>query len=317
MRILIAAAMAAASQTELMLCSANFRTYATDLAEEAVELARAYDYDAIVLDPRLCDMAGNKPLREIRDAGIKTPILILAEASDIESKVRAFAAGADDYLTRPFHKDELVARLHALIRRSRGHTRAVIKAGLLEINPALHTAEIDGRQLRLTAKEFEVLEVLALRKGATLTKEEILNHLYSGRDEPEIKIVDVFVCKVRKKLEAEVEGASGYIQTVWGRGYTLVDEPAKPILVGEVEYLTTAVPELFERILRSVEYQDRMFITIHRAVHADEHVTRNAIARLKDQGLVVNIAWRGRAVYRIADAGLRWLRERQPLAEAA
>ncbi|GAA4662207.1 response regulator transcription factor CtrA [Bartonella pachyuromydis] len=207
---------------ELMLKSANFNVYITDLGEEGVDLGKLYDYDIILLDLNLPDMSGYDVLRTLRLAKIKTPILILSGMNAIEDKVRGFGFGADDYMTKPFHKDELIARIHAVVRRSKGHAQSVIVTGDLTVNLDAKTVEVAGRPVHLTGKEYQMLELLSLRKGTTLTKEMFLNHLYGGMDEPELKIIDVFICKLRKKLEA-VASHVNYIDTVWGRGYVLRD----------------------------------------------------------------------------------------------
>ncbi|RYE56263.1 MAG: response regulator transcription factor, partial [Hyphomicrobiales bacterium] len=134
--------------------------------------------------------------------------------------VRSFGFGADDYVTKPFHREELVARIHAVVRRSKGHSQSVIRTGKLAVNLDAKTVEVDGARVHLTGKEYAMLELLSLRKGTTLTKEMFLNHLYGGMDEPELKIIDVFICKLRKKLSMATEGEN-YIETVWGRGYVL------------------------------------------------------------------------------------------------
>ncbi len=211
---------------ELMLGHANLNVYATDLGEEGIDLAKLYDYDLILLDLNLPDMNGMEVLRQLRMARIDTPILILTGSDDTESKIRGFGFGADDYMTKPFHREELVARIHAIIRRSKGHSQSVIKTGEISVNLDAKTVEVDGRTVHLTGKEYQILELLSLRKGTTLTKEMFLNHLYGGMDEPELKIIDVFICKLRKKLSMATNGES-YIETVWGRGYVLRDpEPA-------------------------------------------------------------------------------------------
>jgi two-component system cell cycle response regulator CtrA len=151
---------------------------------------------------------------------VKTPILILSGLAGTKDKVRGLGFGADDYMTKPFHREELVARIHAIVRRSKGHAQSVIQTGDLVVNLDTKTVELNGAQVRLTGKEYQMLELLALRKGTTLTKEMFLNHLYGGMDEPEIKIIDVFMCKLRKKL-ANASDGKDYIETVWGRGYVL------------------------------------------------------------------------------------------------
>ncbi len=205
---------------ELMLTHANLNVYCTDLGEDGIDLAKLYDYDLILLDLNLPDMSGHEVLRQLRLSRVETPILILTGADDTESKIKSFGFGADDYLTKPFHREELVARIHAIIRRSKGHSQSVIRTGLVNVNLDAKTVEVEGAAVHLTGKEYQMLELLSLRKGTTLTKEMFLNHLYGGMDEPELKIIDVFICKLRKKL-AEATGGQNYIETVWGRGYVL------------------------------------------------------------------------------------------------
>ncbi len=212
---------------ELMLNHANLNVYATDLGEEGIDLAKLYDYDLILLDLNLPDMNGLEVLRQLRLARIDTPILILTGSDDTEDKIKGFGFGADDYMTKPFHREELVARIHAIIRRSKGHSQSVIRTGMIDVNLDAKTVEVDGRTVHLTGKEYQILELLSLRKGTTLTKEMFLNHLYGGMDEPELKIIDVFICKLRKKLSKATDGEN-YIETVWGRGYVLRDpEPVE------------------------------------------------------------------------------------------
>ena len=207
---------------ELMLTHANLNVFCTDLGEDGIDLAKLYDYDLILLDLNLPDMSGHEVLRQLRLARIETPILILSGSDDTENKIKGFGFGADDYLTKPFHREELVARIHAIIRRSKGHSQSMIKTGRVNVNLDAKTVEVDGKTVHLTGKEYQMLELLSLRKGTTLTKEMFLNHLYGGMDEPELKIIDVFICKLRKKL-AEATGGQNYIETVWGRGYVLRD----------------------------------------------------------------------------------------------
>lgn len=207
---------------ELMLTHANLNVYATDLGEEGIDLAKLYDYDLILLDLNLPDMNGHDVLRQLRLARIETPILILSGEDDTDSKIKGFGFGADDYLTKPFHREELVARIHAIIRRSKGHSQSIIRTGKISVNLDAKTVEAEGQPVHLTGKEYQMLELLSLRKGTTLTKEMFLNHLYGGMDEPELKIIDVFICKLRKKLSTATDGEN-YIETVWGRGYVLRD----------------------------------------------------------------------------------------------
>ena len=211
-----------AKAIELMLGAEGFNVYTTDLGEEGLDLGKLYDYDLICLDLNLPDMHGYDVLKKLRVAKVQTPVMILSGTAEMESKVRALGFGADDYMTKPFHKDELVARIQAVVRRSKGHSQSVITTGKLTVNLDAKTVEVDGSRVHLTGKEYQMLELLSLRKGTTLTKEMFLNHLYGGMDEPELKIIDVFICKLRKKLAASTNG-NHHIETVWGRGYVLRD----------------------------------------------------------------------------------------------
>jgi two-component system, cell cycle response regulator CtrA len=216
---------ATAQSIELMLKCESFNVYTTDLGEEGVDLAKHYDYDIILLDLNLPDMSGFEVLRSLRVSKVATPILILSALSGIEHKIKGLGFGADDYMTKPFHKDELVARIHAIVRRSKGHAQSIIQTADLVVNLDLKTVEVNAQRVHVTNKEYQMLELLSLRKGWTLTKEQFLNHLYGGMEEPQQKILDVFMCKLRKKL-AYASGGKDYIETVWGHGYVL-REPAE------------------------------------------------------------------------------------------
>jgi len=207
---------------EMMLSSAGMVLDVTDLGEDGLEIGKLYDYDIIVLDLMLPDIDGYEVLRRLRSAKVETPVLILSGLTESEQKVKGLGTGADDYLTKPFNKNELVARIHAIVRRSKGHSESIIRTGKLSVNLDGRTVEVDDKPVHLTGKEYGIMELLSLRKGTTLTKEMFLNHLYNGMDEPELKIIDVFVCKLRKKLAA-VSDEEVYIHTVWGRGYVLRD----------------------------------------------------------------------------------------------
>ncbi|HYB09162.1 MAG TPA: response regulator transcription factor [Alphaproteobacteria bacterium] len=211
-----------ARSIELMLKSEGYICDTTDLGEDGLEIGKLYDYDIILLDLMLPDIDGYEVLRRLRAARVGTPILILSGLAELDNKLKGLGFGADDYLTKPFDKRELIARIQAIVRRSKGHSDSVIKTGRLIVNLDTRTVDVEGTPLHLTGKEYGILELLSLRKGTTLTKEMFLNHLYGGMDEPELKIIDVFVCKLRKKLSAAT-GGDNYIETVWGRGYVLRD----------------------------------------------------------------------------------------------
>ena len=207
---------------ELMLKSEGYVVDATDLGEDGLDLGKVYDYDIIILDLMLPDMDGYDVLKNLRAAKIETPILILSGLAELDNKIKGLGFGADDYLTKPFDKRELVARIQAIVRRSQGHAQSKIITGPVTVNLDSRTVEVGGKTLHLTGKEYGIMELLSLRKGTTLTKEMFLNHLYGGMDEPEVKIIDVFICKLRKKIEVATGGES-FIETVWGRGYVLRD----------------------------------------------------------------------------------------------
>ena len=214
-----------AKAIELMLSAEGFNIYSTDLGEEGVNIARHYEQDVILLDLSLPDMSGIEVLRGLRAAKVATPVMILSAAGEVDMKIKTLGIGADDYLTKPVDKAELVARIHAVVRRSRGHCQSLIRTGELLVDLDGKMVTVNGRPVHLTGKEYHMLELLSLRKGTTLTKEMFLNHLYGGRDEPEMKIIDVFICKLRKKLAKYA--TESYIETVWGRGYMLRDPRAQ------------------------------------------------------------------------------------------
>lgn len=202
------------------LNSESFVVDTANLGEDGLEIGKIYDYDIILLDLMLPDIDGYEVLHRLRAAKVNTPVLILSGLSDMEHKVRGLGVGADDYMTKPFHNGELVARIQAIIRRSKGHSQSVITIGRLSVNLDDGDVQIDGQPVHLTGKEYAILELLVLRKETTLTKEMFLDHLYGGVDEPELKIIDVFVCKLRKKLSSAT-GGEKFIDTVWGRGFVL------------------------------------------------------------------------------------------------
>ena len=223
MRVLLIEDDAMAAETLALAFSAErCSTHTTGLGEEGVALAKLYDYDIILLDLNLPDMTGFDVLVILRAANVHTPVLVVSSNDDSATRVRALDLGADDYVTKPFDRSELMARVRAVVRRSKGHSQSIIKTGELAVNLDAKTVETDGVPLHVTPKEYEILELLSLRKGLPVSKEMFLNHLYGGLDEPDPRVIDVYVCALRKKLST----ASGkeYISTLWGRGYRLSDD---------------------------------------------------------------------------------------------
>src|SRR4029078_13193119 len=213
---------ATAASIELMLKKESFIIDTTDLGEDGLEIGKLYDYDIIILDLMLPDIDGYEVLRRLRAARVRTPILILSGPGELDHKIKGLGFGADDFLTKPFDRRELIARIQAIVRRAKGHSENIFRTAKLPVTPARRLVGVESQPLHLTGKEYGILELLSLRKGTTLTKEMFLNHLYGGMDEPEWKIIDVFVCKLRKKLSTST-GGENYIETVWGRGYVLRD----------------------------------------------------------------------------------------------
>jgi len=218
-----------AASIKMMLSQENFICDTTDLGEDGVAIGKLYDYDIIVVDLALPDIDGYEVLRRLRAARVPTPILILSGVSELDDKIKALGFGADDFLIKPFERRELIARIQAKVRRSKGHSESMIRTGKFVVNLDTRVVTVDDQPLHLTGKEYGVLELLSLRKGTTLTKEMFLNHLYGGEDEPEVRLIDTFVYHLRKKLAAAT-GGDHYIETEWGRGYALRDphDPQKP-----------------------------------------------------------------------------------------
>ena len=227
MRVLLIEDDYAVSQSiEMMLKKEGMIVDTADLGEDGRDIGKHYDYDIIILDLMLPDINGYEVLKRLRSAKRTTPVLILSGLNEAEKKVKGLDFGADDYLTKPFDRAELLARIKAIVRRNEGHADSVIRTGDIEVNINNQTVSVNGEVLHLTGKEYGIMELLSVRKGSTLNKDQFLNHLYGGIDEPELKIIDVFICKLRKKLE-KASGGKNYIETVWGRGYVLRDPDEK------------------------------------------------------------------------------------------
>lgn len=194
-------------------------------ASEAFDFLSSYSFQAVILDLGLPDMKGEACLKQIRADHPVLPILILSGRDDLDMRLTTLEAGADDYMIKPYQSPELVARLRANIRRANGYGENILAIGDLQLDLRRQLVEANGRTLNLTRKEFEVLRLLFLQKGGVVAKSAFLDHLYGGMDEPEIKIIDVFICKLRKKLDAALGGAP-LIETVWGRGYRVCFQQA-------------------------------------------------------------------------------------------
>lgn len=219
--LLITEDMSATSAVELTLAGQGVAHHTTYLSENGVEISKIGDYDIIILDLMLPNIDGYEILLRLRSAKINTPILILAGVT-AEHKIKRANFGVADYLTKPLKSDEFIDRLQTIMRRAKGHSASIIQFDKVIIDLNTRNVKVNGVQMHLTNKEYAILELLAISKGSVLTKEMFLNHLYTSVDEPEVKIIDVFICKLRKKL-ADAAGGVNYIETVWGRGYMLKD----------------------------------------------------------------------------------------------
>lgn len=225
-----------AALVERALEKQNIHVELCDLGEDALELAKLYDFDVIVLDLGLPDMDGCQLIKQLRRAERPTPVIVVSSREGSDEKLRALFAGADDFMVKPIDPRELLARQQAVVRRSAGYASSEINLGRMRIDLGARMVWIDEERLPVTAKEYGILELLALRKGTTLTKETFLDHLYGGLDEPEQKIIDVFVCKLRKKI-SNVAKAQANIETVWGHGYVLNDlQPLQEVAEDQVVF---------------------------------------------------------------------------------
>ncbi|MEA2777490.1 MAG: hypothetical protein QOF90_2896 [Acetobacteraceae bacterium] len=221
--LLVEEDMISARTITLMLKGAGAVVDQTDSGEDALELLRHYEYDIVLLDLTLPDIEGFEVVRRMRISRNDTPVMVLSSITLPQARVKALGLGADDFITKPYDKAELLARMQAIVRRSKGFSQPTVRLGRLELNLDTREVSVNGKDVHLTGKEYSILELLVLRKGMVLTKEAFLNHLYGGMDEPEVKIIDVFVCKLRKKLARA--GADGVVGTVWGRGYMIREAP--------------------------------------------------------------------------------------------
>ena len=193
----------------------------TSDAEEVLDLVKFYDYDAILLrlsENRLGDL---DLIRKLRLARVRAPLIAVARSMSEAIRLRVLQTGADDLIVDALSHEEIFMKVQNLIRRSRGFHENALRLGQVEINMNAKKIYANGKPVTLTKKEYQIAEILALRKGVVLSKEAILDHLYGGLDEPNPKIIDVFICKIRKKLQ--VLGVEDFIETNWGRGYMAID----------------------------------------------------------------------------------------------
>ena len=202
------------------------RRYVTDLApdgEEGLYLAQEWQYDLAIVDLGLPGISGMELIRQLREQGQRLPILILTARADWQDKVEGLEAGADDYLTKPFHIEELLARVNALMRRSAGQASPRISFGPVAIDTSAKLVWRDGEPLELTAYEYSTLEYLVHQAGKVVSKTELTEHLYDQDFDRDSNVIEVFITRLRKKLDPS--GELKPIQTERGRGYRFVLQP--------------------------------------------------------------------------------------------
>ena len=197
----------------------SIRVDIAESGDDALYLMRDYEFELVLLDLLLPDIDGTALIGRIRSTKHETPIIALSAVP--QARLKALAAGADDVVERDINRAELCARIRAIVRRSRGFTRSQLQIGTLTLDVDNQDVVANGVRVHFSVKEFAILQLLVLRRNMIMTKEAILSHIYGGMDEPEIKIIDVFICKIRSKLtKADLPNV---ISTVWGRGYTVKD----------------------------------------------------------------------------------------------
>ena len=214
----------AADITSFVLKSTGATVKIVGTGEEALELVQQCEFDAVVLDILLPDMDGYDVLRAMRTRHISVPVLVLSGPTTAQARVKALHLGADGFVTKPVDGDELAAQIDAIARRRRGFSQHLLRVGELELNQDMRTVTVAGRPIGLTDKEYSILELLMLHKGRVLRRERFFRHLYNGRDEPESRTIDVFICSLRKKLLK----AGDMITTIRGCGHMLRTSTPEP-----------------------------------------------------------------------------------------
>jgi two-component system cell cycle response regulator CtrA len=204
----------------------GIRSELAESGRDALDFLRLYDYDLVLMDLHLSDVPGHEVVRMMRAAEFKVPVMILADTATAQSKVRSLDQGADDFVVVPCDTEELLARIRAVVRRSQGHSNSTLRLGPVELSLHRREVRVNGQPLHLSRREFAVLELLFLKQGTILNKTAFLNHLYCGMEEPEMKTIDVIICRLRKKLA--IAGIPTLIDTVWGCGYILRDPTPGP-----------------------------------------------------------------------------------------
>ena len=188
---------------------------------DALMFLQTYEYDLIVLDRSLADGEGSDALRRFRAQGFSAPVLMIGDFANGALRAQVLRAGADDVMTKPIDDVEFLARVDSIVRRRNGFARSVLSVGPLHMDMASREVRINDQLMPVTRKEYAILELMALRKGRVIPKQTFLDHLYNGLDGPETRVIDVFVCNLRKKLAGW--GYGNLIDTMRGHGYIMRD----------------------------------------------------------------------------------------------
>ena len=223
MHIVVAtSSMSMSTKLTTHLASKGHRVNATGDPDDIAFFCSGTDCSVVLWDDAGSLPSAEKIVRDLRKGGISTPFIALSTDRSANAICRLLSAGADDCVSPEADIAELLARIHAVVRRSNGHAEETIRVGPAMLNLSSKTMLINGTAIPLTQKEYQIVEALCLRKNSALTKEQLMNLVYFGMDEPSTKIVDVFICKIRKKLRERGDCAE-LIHTVWGRGYMMSD----------------------------------------------------------------------------------------------
>ena len=228
MRILLAEHDEPRRATMALLRAGGFTVERAGRGEDALEMARLAQFDAVVVDAGVPGMSGMEVIRRLRGHEVAAPALLVADAVPRAVRIAAFEAGADDCVARPLDGPEVIARLHAIVRRSRGFGHRQISVRNIVMDHDARNVLVNGQRVHLTGKEFALLELLMLRCGRVVPKWRIIDHLYAGADEPSSRTVEVFLCGLRKKIDPPPPAPS-VIRTIPGQGYIFEsDSPAVP-----------------------------------------------------------------------------------------
>lgn len=209
--------------------SEGYRVSAAADGPRGFELASQNPFDVVILDLMLPGLSGKELCQRLRSAGVQVPILMLTALDALENKVEGLRSGADDYLTKPFDFEELLARIEALVRRSKGpmpHATAILRAGDVTLDREAHEVRQAGRHIELTSTEFQLLELLLANAGKVLSRTRILQKVWNCDSDPLTNVVDVYIRRLRTKLGWDAE--RGMLRTLRGYGYKLETEPDPP-----------------------------------------------------------------------------------------